>query len=246
MTSDSNPSVQGPGGPGTRVVSERVGALQGARPEVRKTLASELRLQLADEIVRGVLPPGATLDETEIARRFEVSRTPVREAIRQLATSGLVETRAHRSSIVARPSNEQLIGMFEAMAELEALCAKMAAERMTIAERGALEAVHEDLRLLVRYGNPQRYHEINEAFHSTIYFGAHNDYLAQLTQATRVRVQPFRRAQFRNLGRLSKSYAEHDLIVAAVLRGDREAAGRAMRDHIMTVREEYEAYAHSI
>jgi DNA-binding GntR family transcriptional regulator len=247
MTSDSNASVQGPGGRGTRVVSERVGALQGARgPEVRKTLASELRQQLADEIVRGVLPPGATLDETEIARRFEVSRTPVREAIRQLATSGLVDTRAHRSSIVARPSNEQLIGMFEAMAELEALCAKMAAERMTIAERGALEAVHEDLRLLVRYGNPQRYHEINEAFHSTIYFGAHNDYLAQLTQATRVRVQPFRRAQFRNLGRLSKSYGEHDLIVAAVLRGDREGAGRAMRDHIMTVREEYEAYAHSI
>jgi len=244
MASDSNPFVQGPG---TRVVSERVGALQGTRrPEVRKTLASELRQQLADEIVRGVLPPGAALDETEIARRFEVSRTPVREAIRQLATSGLIETRAHRSSIVARPSNEQLIGMFEAMAELEALCAKMAAERMTIAERGALEAVHEDLRLLVRYGNPQRYHEINEAFHSAIYFGAHNDYLAQLTQATRVRVQPFRRAQFRNLGRLAKSYAEHDLIVAAVLRGDREGALRAMRDHIMTVREEYEAYAHSI
>src|SRR5437763_1961243 len=82
----------------------------------------------------------------------------------------------------------------------------------------------------------QLYHEINEAFHSTIYSGAHNDYLAQLTQATRVRVRPFRRAQFRNLGRLAKSHTEHDLILAAILRGDREAAGRAMRDHIMTVR----------
>jgi DNA-binding GntR family transcriptional regulator len=132
------------------------------------------------------------------------------------------------------------------VAELEALCAKIAAERMTTAERVALEAVHEELRLLVRYGNPQRYHEINEAFHSAIYSGAHNDYLGQLTQATRIRVQPFRRAQFRNLGRLAKSYVEHDLVVAAILRGDREGAGRAMRDHIMTVREEYEAYAHSI
>lgn len=67
---------------------------------VRKTLAEELRLQLADEIVQGVLKPGVALDETELARRFEVSRTPVREAIRQLAASGLVDTQAHRGAVV--------------------------------------------------------------------------------------------------------------------------------------------------
>src|SRR5689334_15824932 len=94
------------------------------------TRAEELRLQLADEIVRGTLPPGAALDETEIARRFSVSRTPVREALRQLVASGLVEAQAHRSAVVARPSVERLTGMFEAMAELEALCAGLAAERM--------------------------------------------------------------------------------------------------------------------
>ena len=82
----------------------------------RRTLAEELRLQLADEIVRGILAPGAALDETELARRFQVSRTPVREAIRQLAASGLVEVRAHRGAVVARPSEERLLGMFEAMA----------------------------------------------------------------------------------------------------------------------------------
>jgi DNA-binding GntR family transcriptional regulator len=60
----------------------------------RRTLAEELRLQLADEIVRGALEPGATLDEMELARRFRVSRTPVREAIRQLTASGLIEARA--------------------------------------------------------------------------------------------------------------------------------------------------------
>ena len=70
----------------------------------RRTLAEELRLQLADEIVRGAIPPGSGLDETELARRFGVSRTPVREAIRQLAASGLVEVRAHRGAVVARPS----------------------------------------------------------------------------------------------------------------------------------------------
>src|SRR5437763_14633964 len=94
----------------------------------RQTLAETLRSQLADEIVRGVLQPGATLDETDLARRFAVSRTPVREAIRQLAASGLIETRPHRGSAVARPDTRQLTAMFETMAELEGLCAGLAAE----------------------------------------------------------------------------------------------------------------------
>lgn len=213
---------------------------------VRKTLAEELRLQLADEIVQGVLKPGVALDETELARRFEVSRTPVREAIRQLAASGLVDTQAHRGAVVARPTEERLIGMFEAMAELEAMCAGFAAERMTGAERHALEAVHEQLRAMIQSGDPQRYHEVNEAFHAAVYTGSHNDYLAEMTLQTRVRVQPFRRAQFRNLGRLAKSHMEHDRVVVAILRGDREKAAMSMREHIKTVREEYEAYLESL
>jgi len=164
-----------------------------AAAERRRTLAEELRLALADDIVRGLITPGAGLDETELARRFGVSRTPVREAIRQLAASGLVEVRAHRGAVVARPSEERLLGMFEAMAELEALCAGLAAERMLPAERAQLEVVHEALRALIQDGDPQRYHETNEAFHAAIYAGAHNSYLAEMTHATRYRVQPFRR-----------------------------------------------------
>jgi len=209
----------------------------------RRTLAEELRLQLADEIIGGVLEPGAALDETILARRFHVSRTPVREAIRQLAASGLVEARAHRGALVARPSEERLLGMFEAMAELEALCAGFSAERMTGTERGALEATHEELRLLIQFGDPQSFHEANEAFHNAIYDGTHNSYLAEMTLATRARVQPFRRAQFRNLGRLAKSHVEHDRVVIAIMRGDCDGAAAAMRTHILTVREEYEIYA---
>ena len=212
----------------------------------RRTLAEELRLQLADEIVRGVLAPGATLDEMDLAQRYGVSRTPVREAIRQLAASGLIEVRAHRGAVVARPSEDQLSGMFEAMAELEALCAGLAAERKTGAERRALEAVHEEMRALIHVGDPQRFHEINESFHGTIYAGAHNNYLAEITLATRVRVQPFRRAQFRTLGRLANSHVEHDRVVVAIMRGDRERASAAMRAHIMTVRESYTVYAESL
>jgi DNA-binding GntR family transcriptional regulator len=212
----------------------------------RKTRAEELRLMLADEIVRGVLSPGAALDETTLARRFEVSRTPVREAIRLLAASGLVEVRAHRAAVVAQPSLDQLAGMFEAMAELEALCASFAAERMTSVERHALEDIHEKLRVLIQSGDPQSYHEVNEAFHNSIYNGAHNTYLAEITLATRARVQPFRRAQFRNLGRLSKSHIEHDRVVEAILRGEHGIAGSAMYAHIVTVREEYQHYTESL
>src|SRR6201996_8492308 len=218
-----------------------------AAPSVVKiTRAEELRLQLADEIVRGALPPGAPLDETDIARRFSVSRTPVREALRQLVASGLVEARPHRGAVVARPTIDRLTGMFEAMAELEAICAGLAAERMTPIERHQLEAVHEELRVLSYAGNPDRFHEVNERFHNAIYAGSQNGYIAEMTLAARVRVQPFPRPTFLNLGRLAKSHAEHDRVVVAILRGDKTGAALAMRDHIELVRDEYELYAVSV
>src|SRR5262249_41138844 len=101
--------------PAAKALVRRVDRPSPYRDKV--TRAEELRLQLADEIVRGCLKPGTALDETDIARRFNVSRTPVREALRQLVVSGLVEARAHRGAVVARPSIERLTAMFEAMAE---------------------------------------------------------------------------------------------------------------------------------
>ena len=233
-----------PSGAEAGTVVRRVDRPSPLRDKV--TRAEELRLQLADEIVRGVLPPGSALDETDIARRFSVSRTPVREALRQLVASGLVEARAHRGAVVAQPSLDRLTEMFEAMAELEALCAGLAAERMPPADRQKLEAIHEELRVLSHAGNPERFHEVNERFHNAIYAGSQNGYIAEMTLATRVRVQPFRRAQFRNLGRLAKSHAEHDRVVVAIMRGDKAGAAAAMRAHIELVRGEYELYAVSV
>jgi len=237
-----------PGNAPPRATEEaQVRRVDRAPPNLQKiTRAEELRLHLADQIVRGALAPGSPLDETDIARRFNVSRTPVREALRQLAASGLVDARAHRGAVVARPSIERLHEMFEAMAELEALCAGLAAERMSPVERNRLEAVHEELRVLSYAGNPDRFHEVNERFHNTIYAGSQNGYIAEMTLATRVRVQPFRRAQFRNLGRLAKSHAEHDRVVVAIMRGDKLGAASAMRAHIELVRGEYEIYAVSV
>ncbi|MBS7539939.1 GntR family transcriptional regulator [Ancylobacter lacus] len=217
-----------------------------ASPRQRPTRAEELRFQVADEITRGLLPPGTTLDETALAARFGVSRTPVREAIRELAASGLVDTRPHRGAVVARPSVERLQSMFDVMAELEALCAGLCAVKITPAERRALEALHAEMGDLMRQGDFLGYREANETFHTSIYAGSHNDYLAELTLSTRRRLSPFRRAQFRALGRLALSHTEHERVLTAVMRGDREAAASAMRHHIAIVHDAYEAYAQSL
>lgn len=211
-----------------------------------RTLAEVLRVQLADEIVDGKLAPGAALDEHQLAQRFGVSRTPVREAIRELAASGLIEAPAHRGAVVARPTPERLKQMFDVMAELEALCAGLSAVHMTLGERKELQSLHDALRDLMHGGNPSSYNETNEAFHAAIYDGGHNEYLAEIARATRTRVSPFRRAQFRSLGRLSLSYQEHDRVVTAILRGDREGAAAAMRAHILTVEIAYERYADAV
>ena len=235
--------------PGSSVeisLEERATSRSATRPDAEAsapTRTESLRLQLADEIVSGLLEPGQALDEQELARRFGVSRTPVREAIRQLSASGLVQVRPHRSALVALPTQDQLHDMFEAMAELEALCAGLSARNMTAVERRALEAIHQELRGLVHQGDPLRYHERNEAFHGAIYAGTHNGYLADMTLMTRKRVAPFRRAQFRTTGRLGGSWQEHDMVVQAILRGDRQAATDAMRAHIGFVRDAFRSYA---
>lgn len=209
------------------------------------TRSEELRGLLAEDIVRGKLPPGLALEEAEIARRFGVSRTPVREAIRELAASGLVETRAHRSAIVARPTAERLRGMFDVLAELEGLCAGLSALRMTSSERQALRCLHEELADLVVSSDPKRYHKMNEKFHGLIYSGSHNAYLAELTVATRARLSPFSHMQFQALGQLMRSHAEHDRVVAAIVSGDQATASAEMRAHIATVEITYERYVES-
>jgi DNA-binding GntR family transcriptional regulator len=208
-----------------------------------RTRTEVLRLQLADDIVSGALEPGAPLDEQELARRFGVSRTPVREAIRQLAASGLVQSRAHRGAVVAHPAPRELGDMFRAMAELEALCAGLCAENMTEAEQQGLQRIHARFGRRVAMADQAGIVDANEAFHNAIYAGTHNSYLAEITAMTRLRVAPFRRAQFRASGRSPKSHEEHGRIVAAILRRDRAGADAAMRQHIDIVRDVYRSYA---
>ncbi len=214
-------------------------AQDGDRP---RTIVDGIVRQLADEIVEGALLPGMRLDETGLAGRFGASRTPVREALRQLEATGMVQRRPNRGVVVATVTRERLADMFEAMAELEAICARYSAERMTAPEREALERLHLRSADHVAALAEARYEEANRLFHGALYDGAHNAELAGMAYATRSRLAPFRRAQFRAPGRIARSHAEHSAVVGAVLDRDGAAAAAAMRAHLLSVGEAIESY----
>jgi DNA-binding GntR family transcriptional regulator len=207
------------------------------------TRAEEIRRHLADDIVSGRLAPGAQLEEVELARAFGVSRTPVREAIRQLEAAGFALSRPRRGAVVASIAAEQLAEMFAVMAELEAVCARLAADHMSSAEHEALDRVRQDCADAVAAEDIAAYLAANDRFHDLVYAASHNAYLEELTRGVRRRVAPFRHAQFYTAGRLAKSLEEHEQVAAALRARDGEAAGAAMRAHILKVERSYRAKA---
>jgi DNA-binding GntR family transcriptional regulator len=207
------------------------------------TLAEKLATAIADGILAGTLKPGIRLDEVSLAQQHGVSRTPVREALRQLTTSGLIDMRPRKGAIVSKATREQVESLFVAMAEMEATCARLAAMTMTPIERRRLQARHEAMMELAAAGNPEAYSDANVAFHSAIYAGAHNAPIAEFAMGLRRRVGPFRRAQFRVEGRLLKSNQEHDAVVRAIVAGDAAGAHSTMLHHVSLVEDAFEAFA---
>ena len=207
------------------------------------TLAEKLATAIADGILAGTLKPGIRLDEVSLAQKHGVSRTPVREALRQLTTSGLIDMRPRKGAIVSKATREQVESLFVAMAEMEATCARLAAMTMTPIERRRLQARHETMMELVAAGDRDAYSDANVAFHSAIYAGAHNAPIAEFAMGLRRRVGPFRRAQFRVEGRLLKSNQEHDAVVRAIVSGDAATAHSAMLHHVSLVEDAFEAFS---
>lgn len=195
-------------------------------------LADNVRQTLEQQILTGEIAPGTRLDESRLAERFGVSRTPVREALTHLASSGLIETRPRHGAIVTPITAKRLAEMFEVMAELEGLCARLAARRMTPAERQRLKDLHEACQAPLSEGDPDRYYELNLAFHDAIFEGSHNAFLVEQARQIRARTQPFRRLQLHRMGRMRKSFDEHDAVVAAILAGDEEAAEEGLISHV--------------
>lgn len=207
------------------------------------TLTEKLATAIADGILNGTLQPGLRLDEIGLAQQHGVSRTPVREALRQLTMSGLIDMRPRKGAVVSKATPEQVESLFVAMAEMEATCARLAAMSMTPVERRRLQARHEAMTVLAASGDPDAYSNANVAFHSAIYEGAHNAPIAEYTLGLRRRVGPFRRAQFQVEGRLTKSNQEHDAVVRAILSGDAAGAHAAMLHHVGLVEDAFETFA---
>lgn len=201
-------------------------------PRRTPTRADQLRRALEEDIFAGRLRPGDRLDEQSLAQRFDVSRTPVREALRQLSASGLIEVRPRQGAVVAVITLPRLVEMFEVMAELEAMCARLAARRMSPTEREALQQVVRDCEGFEKKVDLEGYYAANKVFHDAIYDGSHNEVLAEMTRSLHRRTAPYRRHQLNRPGRISESLDEHKQVVDAILAYDADGAGRLMARHV--------------
>ncbi len=204
---------------------------QRGKKNKSRTLADSVRIRLTEEIVTGAHPPGSRLDETGIAARLNVSRTPVREALRQLASSGLVEWRPRQGATVARISLQEMVSLFEMMAEFEGVAGRLAARRMSDQERETLTEKYKTCEFYARRGDRENYHLANNAFHVTIYEGSHNHYLIAHASSLYERLAPYRLYELNRAGELMRMHDEHGRITEAIVQRDGELAYRLLKEH---------------
>lgn len=196
------------------------------------TRSDHVRRKIAEQIISGELKPGHELDEKKLADMFAVSRTPVREALRQLAASELIEWRPHQSAIVAKITPSKMVEMFEVMAELEGFCGRLAARRMTPTEHTRLISINKTFQPHVKSGDREGYHALNKVFHEAIYAGSHNRYLMDQASALYDRLAPYRAYQLRQPDALRLASQEHQAIVDAIVAGDGDKAFNLLINHV--------------
>ena len=202
-------------------------------------ISDTLREKIEEQIATGAYAPGSSLDEATLVEQYGVSRTPIREALIQLAAEGLIEIRPRRGAVVTSIGPARLIEMFEVMAELEAMCGRLAARRMTAQERQALTDAHLACEEARAKQDSDQYFYCNERFHAAIYAGSHNSFLKEQSSQLHRRLRPYRRLQLRVRDRMSVSYKEHHAIVSAITSGDAEAAAAALREHVVVQGERF-------
>lgn len=187
---------------------------------------------LLDEIETGALEPGMRLDELGLAERFAASRTPVREALGRLTAQGILVQGAKRGVFVAAYTREELSQIFEAMHEIEAACARVASQRLTLLSRTEIEAAQTDCINAANAGDRAAYLHANEAFHSAIYRATGNPYLAEIASEFRRRTGPSRAKKFASKADLLESAESHQELISNIFSEDSSRASNGMRSHM--------------
>lgn len=206
------------------------------------TTAERIRHTLEAEIGSGVWLPGQALDEQALSERFQVSRTPVREALLQLSALGYLDVVPRAGIFVRTLSQEEADSMFEALACLEGLCAGLAAERLSAAQGRRLERLHQQALQAASRQIPAAYERANQQFHDVLYASTGNQYLAEQVAQIRRRTYAYRLMQFDQTNRAQQSLQEHQRILEHVLRGDAQAASVAAIEHIAQGRQDFSRF----
>jgi DNA-binding GntR family transcriptional regulator len=194
--------------------------------------SDRIRGKIEESIKDGVLLPGDSIDEAELAAQYQVSRTPIREALIQLQAQGLLTSLPRGGVIVAKMDLQQLLSLWELLAELEGVTVRLACQRMTPAELAELELLHEQSRAVMEADDLAGWQESNLKFHELIYHATRNPYLRQEVLRMRTRTGYYRRHAFGALGQLKNSFDQHSLIVEAFTRHDADSACKAMLVHM--------------
>jgi DNA-binding GntR family transcriptional regulator len=195
-----------------------------------RALYEEVAELLRQRIFSRELEPGAWIDELKLAAEYGISRTPLREAIKVLATEGLVTMKMRRGAYVTEVSEEDLAQVFHLMALLESDAAGVAAATASPKQLAELEKLHESLEKAVK--DREKFFAVNEAFHLKLMQIANNRWRDQMVADLRKVMKLNRHNSLLKKGRIEESLAEHRQILAAVLQRDAVSAQSAMRAHI--------------
>lgn len=204
---------------------------------VQSSLHDEVAAQLRERIFAGELPPGTFLDEVRLAQEMNISRTPLREALKVLTAEGLVRHEPRRGCFVNEVTEQDLDEIFPVIALLEGRCAYGAAQHASDADLETLEVLHQKLARHAKARRINEYYEANFAIHEAIIHLADNRWLASVIADLRKILRLARLQQLHAPGRLDQSLSEHLAVFAALKARDADGAEAAMRTHLLRQRE---------
>ena len=188
---------------------------------------------LRQQIFKRQLEPGSWIDELKIAQAYGISRTPLREALKVLATEGLVTMKVRRGAYVTEVSKQDLHDVYHLLSLLESDAASMVATHASEAQIAELQALHKQLEATVRPGkvDRERFFEINERFHMRLLAIANNRWRDQMVLDLRKVMKLNRHNSLLKSGRIEESLAEHRAIMAALAQRDAAGTVQSMREH---------------